>query len=297
MDLSSKIKLTSRVKNFISYRRLLLPMTEIHEQDIINHLKDIKKYRVNFIRSFPGPLTEVASYILSHSGNEFALQGVVTTGEILHDHQRKVIEKAFQCPVFDSYRTREVGPIAQECEHHRGLHINAEGVMVEIESIPDSGTENQNEGKILVTDLHNYAMPFIRYEIGDRGTLAKNVCGCGRGLPLLEKVGGRVMDVLYTTRGRRIASISVIPLLVANLGLTNQLQFVQQTLKKMVIRMSEPRPEVTILDKQQQIARKIFGEELEITYEFVPHIPLLASGKYRMTICEIPADQQVTLGN
>ena len=287
MDIKFKRSWKSKLKNFLSTRTLTLPLTVIEENSVKTHLDEIIRKKVSVIRTFPIPITEVARFCQEKDISGFQLKGVVTTGEQLHRQQRNLIEKVFGCPVFDSYRTREIGPIAQECEQHDGLHINAEEVYLEIDHNETGGKPEGDYGKILVTDLLNEAMPFIRYEIGDIGMLSDKSCSCGRGLPVLKSVGGRMVDMLFTADGRKIVTITVLPNLVEHLGITNQIQFEQYSVNRLTIRMSEPRPPAEIIEKQRNIAVKIFGEKMRISYDFVDRIPLLTSGKYRLVISHV----------
>jgi phenylacetate-CoA ligase len=146
-------------------------------------------------------------------------------------------------------------------------------------------------GKILVTDLLNYGMPFIRYAIGDIGTLSARQCPCGRGLPILEEVGGRLVDMVYAPDGRPVASITLIPNLFHMVGITNRAQIVQDALDHIIIKIEKPAPSKEILERQKQIIGQIFGPAMRVTHEFVDNIPKLKSGKYAYIVCKIPADK------
>ena len=95
-------------------------------------------------------------------------QSLVTSAEMLEEEDRRTLEEVFGCPVFNRYGCREVSVIASECPAHSGLHVNAECLLVEIET-PSGPADPGEVGAILVTDLLNLAMPLIRYRIGDLG--------------------------------------------------------------------------------------------------------------------------------
>src|SRR5262249_8373738 len=116
---------------------------------------------------------------------------VLTSAEVLEEDERAVIERAFGCRVFNRYGCREVSVIASECDAHDGLHVMAEGLYVELET-PTGPARPGEMGSVLVTDLLNPAMPLVRYRIGDMASWAPGRCACGRGLPRLAKVSGRV---------------------------------------------------------------------------------------------------------
>jgi phenylacetate-CoA ligase len=125
---------------------------------------------------------------------------IVSSAETLSPDLRRQIEAAFGCGVFDRYGSRETGLMASECERHN-MHINAESVLVEVVGAGEFGPRT---GRLIVTDLENYGMPLVRYEIGDVGSLAHRPCPCGRGLELLDRVSGRVSDFIVGAGGRRI---------------------------------------------------------------------------------------------
>lgn len=285
----------SIITNYVSHRRIKLALTVIEEAQVRKFLETIRKKKITMIRGFPMPLSDVATYALDHDLMDFAVKGIVSTGETLYPHQREAIEKAFDCRCYDSYRTRENGPIAQECEVHGGLHINAECVFVETVQIGKGVSEGKeskrSDGRILITDLLNYGMPFIRYDIGDVGMLSEMACSCGRGLPLLTKVGGRMVDLLYAPDGRHIASITLIPNLVHETGITNRVQIVQDALDHIILRITKPSPSEAILAHMREIVGRIFRAEMKVSFEFPDEIEFVKSGKYPFIVCKVPKEQ------
>jgi phenylacetate-CoA ligase len=127
------------------------------------------------------------------------LKSVITTSEVLDDHSRSLIERVFGVKVFNEYGCGEVGSIGHECEHGN-MHIMAENVIIEIDTRNSADGES---GEIIVTDLYNYAMPLIRYRLGDYATLSKENCECGRGLPVIKRVHGRAYDMIVDPDGNR----------------------------------------------------------------------------------------------
>ena len=127
---------------------------------------------------------------------------IMTSAGTLHPWMREKIEAAFQCRVFNRYGSREVGDIASECEAHAGLHVFPSGNYVEIVDDQGHPVPNGEEGNILVTNLYNYAMPLIRYYIGDRGVLSRSDrCACGRQGQILERISGRNVEMFRKRDG------------------------------------------------------------------------------------------------
>ncbi len=115
------------------------------------------------------------------------LRSVIVSGEQIFPHQKEKIEKVFHAPVFERYGCQEFCNIAMECDRHEGMHINADGLLVEILDENGKRVPDGEVGEIVITSLDNFAMPFIRYRVGDMGVLDPGPCGCGRGLPLLRR--------------------------------------------------------------------------------------------------------------
>lgn len=275
----------AKLKNELFGRQVVLPAATLNEKIIKDYVALLIKRKPAIIRGFSTPVFEVASYICN-KGIEIPLKGVITTGEPLFLHQRETIQKGFQCKVYDSYRTREAGPVAQQCDELAGLHVNAECLYVEVEPMP--GLED-GTGEIIITDLVNYGMPLIRYSIGDFGKLSDKTCTCGRGLPLIESISGRTADVFMAPDGRKVMAGSLVLYLVDEApGLLGQVQIIQDALNHIIIRMTpNPKPSQEIKDYQVKRVEQLFGPEMKVSFEIVDRIPRGPSGKYPFTICQI----------
>ena len=295
VDFSHDITLKKKVRNYLSYRKIILQMVTVEQSDIEKHVKEIIDKKATAVKGFPSQTVDVAGYIIDKGIKLNSVKGVITTGEPLYSNQRELIERAFGCMVYDSYRTRDAGSIAQECEKHRGLHISAESVYVEtvdtdLKNTEDDTSSDPGAGKILVTDLANYGMPLIRYENGDIGALSDSGCDCGRGLPLLKEIGGRLVDVIYTTEGKKIAPVTLIPGMFLYIGIMNQFRIIQESFTHLRIMIKKPEPDETLLRKQKEIIHDIFGAAMEVSYDFVDDIPPVQSGKFPFIISRIPKD-------
>jgi phenylacetate-CoA ligase len=128
------------------------------------------------------------------------LKAIIVTSEVLTNEQRILMESYFNVPVINEYGCSEVGIIAAECPHH-GLHISAENIVVEI--MKNGSPAKLGElGEVVITSLNNHAMPLIRYKIGDVATISNKSCSCGRALPLLKNIEGRVNNMVVTPEGK-----------------------------------------------------------------------------------------------
>src|SRR5262249_55637025 len=141
-------------------------------------------------------------------------RAMITSAEVLTPDERDLLEEVFCCPVFNRYGCREVGVIASECPAHRGMHVMAEGLYLEIERDGRPAAPG-GPGCLLLTDPLNLAMPLIRYRVGDVGSWDEGPCPCGRGLPRLKEVAGRVTDFLVGGDGRLVSGAFLSVALVA----------------------------------------------------------------------------------
>jgi phenylacetate-CoA ligase len=136
-------------------------------------------------------------------GQSLSVKAAFTRWEILEDQTRKLISDFLHADVFDSYGAVEAGNIAWECPTHSGYHINVESVVLEI--LRDGEPVSSNEpGEVYVTCLWRKTMPVIRYFLGDLVTPLDDECPCGRGLPLLKNITGRMLDMDITSNGKLI---------------------------------------------------------------------------------------------
>jgi phenylacetate-CoA ligase len=225
---------------------------------------------------------------ISFQAKEIGLKGIISSAEKLYDFQRVLMERVFCCPVFDRLGSREVGLIASECDRHEGLHMNADNLVIEVLDDDGNPVPPGEPGRIVVTDLLNKSMPFIRYEMGDIGAWTDRPCSCGRTLPLMKCIDGRTADFILTKDGRKIHGEYFTHLFYGVRGL-KQFQLIQKDLNLIeikVIKNSEwdARKEPEILE---HIRSYMQDPTLKIELIFVPQISKPRSGKLRFTISDL----------
>lgn len=228
-----------------------------------------------------------AAFVRSHCPGTIHPSGVVSAAMTLHDWQRGVIEEAFGVLVTNRYGCEEVSLIACECEEHRGLHLNADGVYCEV--VPDERLNaGPNAGRLLVTDLTNRAMPLIRYQVGDVVVASNRKCPCGRGLPLIESVVGREADYVLTPGGMLISGISLTDHFATEIPGAAQVQIVQEKLN--FVRLRIVAGEGFGPDSRSRIASLVkssFGQQMEHEIELVEMITPEPSGKFRFCVSPV----------
>jgi phenylacetate-CoA ligase len=207
-----------------------------------------------------------------------SLCGVLAASETTYPKLYEMVENTLGVPLFNTYGSREFMSIALECDQHQGLHINQENILLE----NDDARPELNE--LLVTDLHNLGMPFIRYRIGDSAAIVRTPCACGRGLHRLSAVDGRVMDLLRTKDGR-IVPPQFIPHVFNNIPEIVNYQAHQTALGHITIRLvlSQELSEASSSSINSELPRA-FGTDTEFVFERVAEIPKRASGKRRSSL-------------
>ncbi|NLC72052.1 MAG: phenylacetate--CoA ligase family protein [Desulfuromonadaceae bacterium] len=215
-------------------------------------------------------------------------KGIISSSMMLLPHERAKIEEIFGIKVIDRYGCEEVSLIASECEKHEGMHLNIEHLFVEFLRDDDTPVADGEPGRIVVTDLMNRAMPLIRYQVEDVGVPTNRHCSCGRGLPLMENVTGRVADFLVKKDGSRVAGVSLIENTLTRFPGLDQLQIIQTQLQRFVIRIVPGKGyEGQTVKELEKYFKGVFGEETEVEIEKISDIPKESSGKYRFSICAL----------
>jgi len=268
-------------------RRRVVSSFQFGEAQIQECLRQLNAFRPRVVVGYTSALCLLAKHILETNAPVVALQGIITAAESVSRVQRDLIEQAFHAPVFASYGSREFMLIGMECEKHHGLHLSADNLLVEVLRPDGAPVANGELGEIVVTDLHNYALPFLRYRIGDLGVMSNRACACGRGLPLLDRVEGRILDVIRTPDGRIVPG-EFFPHLLKEFDAIHQFQVVQKQLDclilKLVLRPGEHKEQLRRLDQE---LRRVLGSHIMVQIETVANIPLTPSGKFRVTVSEL----------
>ncbi len=260
---------------------LWLDTANITEESLTQFHTELLRYRPRIIQAYARSAVLFARYLKAHGLTPHRPYSIITSAEVLEAEERRLLEEVFGCPVFNRYGCREVSVVASECSAHRGLHVMAEGLYIEIET-PHGPAAPGEIGSILVTDLLNYAMPLIRYRIGDVGAWASGPCPCGRGLPRLERVAGRVTDFLVGCDGRLVSGVYLATYVVAQRPSLGQVQILQRKAGSLTYRIKPGRdfhPDKD-LEYLRTTTRCYLGAEMKIDSEVVEEMPVEPSGKF-----------------
>jgi phenylacetate-CoA ligase len=269
-----------------AYNRRFEQCWHLPEAQILKILRDIDRWKPKLLWCYRDGIDAVAKYAVANGLRPHAPAAIVLGGATVYPYMAEVIERAFHSPAISAYGSREVGAVACQCLARGGHHIATHSNVVETIDTAGRPVVGQ-DGELVITPLTNYAMPFLRYRIGDRGKLTNGRCSCGRGYPLLESLSGRMVEVLVNRRGEQVDPIYFIQLLavIFNRGFFRKFQVVQAedgaltlnvVLEANATREAANPNLLEVLDK----IRMVMGADCPIEVKYVDDIPLSASGKH-----------------
>jgi phenylacetate-CoA ligase len=294
MDLNKAARVRGRLHGWVN-NIMFLSSYELSDERLEDYRRRLDKFRPKLLISYPGPLAVLAEYLLRKNENITSVKAIISSAETLFPWQRDLIEKAFLCPVYNRYGCREFGDIAQECKKREGLHVNVDRFVVEVLDAALNPVGDGRSGQLVITDLDNYGMPFIRYQIGDMASFKKEPCSCGRTLPLLKQVDGRTLDVIRAPNGNRLGGTFWTILFKSRPGI-KQFQVIQDTLEQITIRYVRDVKVVNI--DFQAFERRInekCGGNFVVNFKEVEDIPKTSSGKSRFIISKLAAEIENSL--
>jgi len=266
---------------------------KLADNDLENYYKEINFFKPTLILGYSYSLYRLAQYIRENNYHVFSPQAVMGTAEMLYPKHRKFIEDVFNCPVFNRYGSIETGDVASECGKYEGMHLNIFNNFVEIIDEEGNNCQPGKRGEIVINTLRNYSMPLIRYRIGDMGIISNKKCSCGRGLPLLQELSGRVNDSFIREDGEIVAGGTISYCLGINWykGIIKKYQVIQKDknyiVVKVILKDNNKKNVRDGFNKIRKNIRNIMGENTKVVFEITDEILTSASGKNRSIISEI----------
>lgn len=278
-------QLKDRLYNAVFARRVLNSFS-MTEANMAEYADAIDRYRPDIIVAYVGPLVQLAEWLLACGRKVWQPHAIIGGAEAMHGFQRDAIQQAFGAPAFNTYGCREFMLIAAECEQRHGLHVNSDHLVVELR-LPDGAASGSTTGDVIVTDLFNYGMPFVRYANGDMATASTQRCACGRGLPLLARVEGRILDAIRTPGGHVLPG-EFFPHMLKDVPGVQRFQLVQRRLDHLDLSIVRGAGfDDASLEYIHREVDKVLGGSVQLHCHFVDEIPLTSSGKRRVTVSEL----------
>jgi phenylacetate-CoA ligase len=288
-EVSTQQALRTRLLDW-TWNRFLINAFLLTDEFLATFTDQVRRRQTKLLFGYASSLYRFAQFVREKGDAALAFDGIFSSAEVLLPTVRQYVEETFGCKLFDRYGSKELGGIACECPAHTGLHISAENNYVEILDPEGQPVRPGQRGDIVVTNLNNLGMPFIRYYTGDVGAwYADGPCPCGRAALMLAPVQGRIVDTFKTRDGRTawagFAGAGYSPLAHPSI---KQFQVVQKSLDLMVVRLVKA-GEIPqeVLDGLTRTIHTAFGDNVVVQFEFPEAIPVLSSGKYRYAISEV----------
>lgn len=246
---------------------------------VVEQLAWLIKLQPDYLLTFPSVLRELLRETVGQPVPVPGLQAVVTLGEQLHDGLRERLRAQWGVPLQDIYSSVEIGYIALQCPTGTHYHVQSEACLVEILDEAGQACAPGQPGRVVVTPLHNFAMPLIRYAVGDYAEFGAP-CACGRGLPVLSRIHGRVRNMLKRPDGSVVWPNIALPMVQSKLPIV-QFQVVQRASDRLDVRLVTQRP---LVGAEEDLLRRLIceacGAVFQIVFQFVESIPRHARGKY-----------------
>jgi phenylacetate-CoA ligase len=250
--------------------------------------KLLEKYNPDAIKGYASSLAILADFIKQRS-SPIRPRQIFSGAELLDNQTRKLISSIFKAEVFDNYACNEFTLMAWECRRHEGYHMNIENVVMEFLDEGENVAPGER-GEIVCTGLTNYAMPLIRYRLGDIGVPSQEQCSCGRTLPLMKIVEGRTDDFLVTTNGRLISPLVFFPFPFKE-DETKQFRVIQEKKDKLIIQLvlrDDVRDKSEIFENARKEISRLFGTATQVEFQTLDKIEKDPSGKLRKIISHVP---------
>ena len=283
-------RIRSQIGDFLS-NKVRLNTFDVDERQWHEYIEIIRRYRPHYVAGYAGSLYQIARVAREHNIQLYQPAFVYSSAELLRDFMRSEIEEQFNTKVYDYYGSREVGAIAGECARGN-RHVFAMNNVVEVFDGNDQPAQDGSEGSLVITNLHNYSFPMIRYEIGDTGTLTAIPCGCGSSLPVLKNLSGRITDHFILESGKLVHGEFVTHLFYFR-DWVEQFQVDQLQYDRLRIRivLRGLANECDIQEISHKM-RHVMGGSCKLEWEFVDSIEKSPQGKFLFTRCLI-ADRPI----
>lgn len=267
--------------------QLYMSSYHISPQTAGAYVEALRRYRIRYVLGYASSLFSLAHLAREAGTKAPELALAVSNAEPLYAHQREAIGEVFACPVRDTYGMAEASAAASECVSG-GLHLWPDAGVIEVLDSETGAPARPGEvGKLTATGLLNADMPLVRYEVGDAGALWEDaeVCSCGRTLPRLKEVTGRLDDVIVTPEGRRVGRLDTV--FKSDMRI-REAQVIHETFDE--VRVLVVPAEGFGASDIESIRRRLqerLGPAMRIAIEEVGAIPRTAAGKFRAVISRV----------
>lgn len=274
--------------------RTFIPIFELSDDNLARMIDVVVERQPVLMDGYAEALDFIARYLKTTGRVDVRPRALMSSAQTLPLPSRRLIEDAFGCKVFDKYGSREFSGIAYECEAHAGHHVVSEAYIVE--TLRDGQPVRPGEvGEVVITDLNNYCMPFIRYRIGDLAEAMDNStpCACGRGAPRLGAIEGRVQSIIQGADGRYLPGTFFAHYLKEFDHAIKKFQVIQEERDAMTFRVVKGgRYSDDVIAEVLATFREYLGQNMKITVEFVDEVAMVRTGKRLASVSRLGIDFQ-----
>ena len=266
---------------------LAINISKMDEQTVKNLVETVKKRKVVALLGYANWFDQVALYLSKHPTilPLSSLKVIFTGSEMLKDQTRQELKRLIGCHVLERYSNEEQGILGQQSiDGGTEYYLNHASYYFEVLKLDEDKPAEEGElGRIVITDLFNYAFPLIRYDTGDTAIMSYAGNDISKGWPYFSKLYGRRLDLIFDTQGSPVQPMALARVLKNLQGIV-QWQFVQTDEKEYRIRLNME--EAVGTEDCMKELKKILGEDANISIELVDEIPILASGKRKPVVNE-----------
>jgi phenylacetate-CoA ligase len=290
----SKSQIAREHADALLSNRTFIPVFELSDENLARMMDTVASAQPVLMDGYAEALDFIARYVKATGRVDVRPRAIMSSAQTLPLPSRRLIEEAFGCRVFDKYGSREFSGIAYECEAHAGHHVVAEAYIVEV--LRDGRPVAPGEvGEVVITDLNNFCMPFIRYRIGDLAEAMDPAarCTCGRGAPRLGAIEGRVQSIIQGEGGRYLPGTFFAHYLKEFDYAIKKFQVVQEERDAMIFRVVKGgRYSDDVLAEVLATFRKYLGDNMKIDVEFVDEVAMVRTGKRLASVSKLGIDFQ-----
>lgn len=271
--------------------QLQMSAYHIDQNTLPEYVRKLDEFAPRYVTGYGHAQYQVAAYLAATRPLRQAPRAVFTDSEGVDSDQREVIERGFGAPCYDVYGLGEAGWVAVQCAQRRYHVLELSCVL---EAVDEGGrpVRDGDPGRLVVTDLTQAAFPYIRYDTGDIGSVARQACACGLTSLVLSSIEGRADDLVYTPRGRRVGRLSHVT--KPGRGILES-QIAQTAADRIVIRVvPTPNFDPASMTAVVTVARELLGDEMRVDWETVDSIPRTSRHKFKHVVREM--SDAVTVG-
>jgi phenylacetate-CoA ligase len=279
------------VANYFDNQVLFSP-NHLSEQYLAHYARKLAEIRPALIYGYPWTIYLLALYMRKAGRSDVHPKAIYTSSETILEHQRQIIEQQFGCKVYDFYGNGEMVANILECPDG-GRHVIGSHSIVKFLRQDGTPALPGEEAEMVCTDLLNLATPLIRYRIGDIVVLSDRQCPCGRPGPLVERIIGRMQDVVTAPNGRYWIPLDLV---FKKVDTIVEAQIVQPSKEQLLIKVVRG-PGYCDADTQKILSefRRLLGTGMRIDFEFVNGVPRTPQGKFRQVISYVPVELEESL--